>query len=264
MAVPYTFGSATTSIPLSQLDSNFATPITLGNTAIQLGNTVTSLTGLTNVYTGTLFVTGGDSSIQRNGGNTWVIISSNTGYGSNGTHLKLDSSTVPGGFYFFSQSTSFFECAGVGNTVVLQGGTPSTGTGIAFPATQSASNNANTLDDYEEGTWTPNVYHSSSNNSTWTVKSGRYLKIGSQVTCWFYCDGGNSGTAGSQLVISGIPFALSGVPNTATMGEWGANSTTPVLCGNWLNIGGTPQVYNGGSGMTTQATYFSGCFTYTA
>lgn len=47
MAVPYTFGSATTSIPLSQLDSNFATGITLGNTAIQLGNTVTTLNNMT-------------------------------------------------------------------------------------------------------------------------------------------------------------------------------------------------------------------------
>jgi len=47
MAVPYTFGSATSSIPLSQLDSNFATTITLGNTAIQLGNTVTTLNNMT-------------------------------------------------------------------------------------------------------------------------------------------------------------------------------------------------------------------------
>ena len=47
MAVPYTFGSATSSIPLSQLDSNFATAITLGNTAIQLGNTVTTLNNMT-------------------------------------------------------------------------------------------------------------------------------------------------------------------------------------------------------------------------
>jgi len=47
MAVPYTFGTATASIPLSQLDSNFATTITLGNTAIQLGNTVTTLNNMT-------------------------------------------------------------------------------------------------------------------------------------------------------------------------------------------------------------------------
>jgi hypothetical protein len=47
MAVPYTFGTATAAIPLSQLDSNFATAITLGNTAVYLGNTTTSIGNLT-------------------------------------------------------------------------------------------------------------------------------------------------------------------------------------------------------------------------
>jgi len=47
MAVPYTFSTATGQLPLSQLDSNFATTITLGNTAIQLGNTVTTLNNMT-------------------------------------------------------------------------------------------------------------------------------------------------------------------------------------------------------------------------
>lgn len=47
MAVPNIFGTATAAIPLSNLDANFATPITLGNTAIQLGNTVTTLNNMT-------------------------------------------------------------------------------------------------------------------------------------------------------------------------------------------------------------------------
>ena len=47
MAVPYTFATATASIPLSQLDSNFATGITLGNTTVYLGNTTTSIGNLT-------------------------------------------------------------------------------------------------------------------------------------------------------------------------------------------------------------------------
>lgn len=47
MTVPYAFANATTSIQLSQLDANFDTPITLGNTAIQLGNTVTTLNNMT-------------------------------------------------------------------------------------------------------------------------------------------------------------------------------------------------------------------------
>ena len=47
MSVPYTFSTASQSIPLAQLDSNFATPITLGQTTAALGQTVTTITGLT-------------------------------------------------------------------------------------------------------------------------------------------------------------------------------------------------------------------------
>jgi hypothetical protein len=47
MPVPNTFANATATIPLSELDANFATTITLGNTAIQLGNTVTTLNNMT-------------------------------------------------------------------------------------------------------------------------------------------------------------------------------------------------------------------------
>ena len=47
MAVPYSFATQTGSIPLSQLDSNFATAITLGNTAVVLGNTYSTIGNLT-------------------------------------------------------------------------------------------------------------------------------------------------------------------------------------------------------------------------
>lgn len=47
MAVPYTFSTATGSLPLSQLDSNFATAITIGNTAVVLGDTITTMNNLT-------------------------------------------------------------------------------------------------------------------------------------------------------------------------------------------------------------------------
>ena len=45
--VPNVFGSATTAIPLSQLDQNFNTTATLGNAAIGLGNTTSSVGNLT-------------------------------------------------------------------------------------------------------------------------------------------------------------------------------------------------------------------------
>jgi hypothetical protein len=47
MPVPYVFGNATTSIPLSQLDANFNTVATLGNASIGLGNTTTTVGNLT-------------------------------------------------------------------------------------------------------------------------------------------------------------------------------------------------------------------------
>jgi hypothetical protein len=75
--------------------------------------------------------------------------------------------------------------------------------GLCFNGDTAA---ANALDDYEEGTWTPNVYHVSSNNSTWATKQGFYIKIGRQVTAWGRCDSGNSGTAGSALTLSGLPI----------------------------------------------------------
>ena len=44
--VPYTFGNATTAIPLSNLDADFNTTATLGNAAIGLGNTTTTVGNL--------------------------------------------------------------------------------------------------------------------------------------------------------------------------------------------------------------------------
>ena len=86
MAVPYTFGSATTSIPLSQLDSNFATTITLGNTAVQLGNTITNLTGVSNVASATSL------SLGSNGNTTAITVdtSQNVGIGTTAPTATLD------------------------------------------------------------------------------------------------------------------------------------------------------------------------------
>jgi hypothetical protein len=53
--------------------------------------------------------------------------------------------------------------------------------GITFPATQVASSDANTLDDYEEGTWTP-TGSSAVNCTSVSVVAARYTKIGRIVT----------------------------------------------------------------------------------
>ena len=89
--------------------------------------------------------------------------------------------------------------------VILAGGnTSANGTGITFPATQAASSDANTLDDYEEGTWTPTL--TGWNSITYVVRVGLYTKIGNQVTCWFDISvSAGTSTAGGVLV-TGLPF----------------------------------------------------------
>lgn len=77
--------------------------------------------------------------------------------------------------------------------------------GITFPATQVASANANTLDDYEEGTWTPTV-SAGVTSPSYAVQNGRYRKVGSLVVFQLNI-ALNGGTAnGSQFTISGLPF----------------------------------------------------------
>ena len=86
-----------------------------------------------------------------------------------------------------------------------------TGGQIAFPATQSASTDANTLDDYEEGTFTPTASASGSIASfTYAAQLGNYVKIGKTVYFSLNVDisslaGGSSG----NLRISNLPFTVS-------------------------------------------------------
>ena len=78
--------------------------------------------------------------------------------------------------------------------------------GIGFPATQVASSDANTLDDYEEGTWTPTITASSGTVTSYTA-SGTYTKIGRVVQVNFLISITNAGTAaGAYLQYAGLPF----------------------------------------------------------
>jgi hypothetical protein len=75
---------------------------------------------------------------------------------------------------------------------------------IQFPATQVASANANNLDDYEEGTWTPSI----GGNATYSgSRYGRYVKIGKQVSIQFLIEITLLGT-GSNNTMSGLPFTV--------------------------------------------------------
>jgi hypothetical protein len=92
-------------------------------------------------------------------------------------------------------------------TIGVGGATASaSGAGISFPATQSASSDANTLDDYEEGTWTPVPAPVSGSITSYTTANTSYTKIGRFVQATARVTITNVGTASSYLTISGLPF----------------------------------------------------------
>ena len=71
---------------------------------------------------------------------------------------------------------------------------------------------ANKLDDYEEGSWTPAV----GTGSVTTISSARYTKVGNICTVSFYALGFSDNSSSNQLQFTGLPFTSDG--NNATPG----------------------------------------------
>lgn len=146
----------------------------------------------------------------------------------------------------------------VTTTIGVGNATPAnTGSGITFPATQSASSDANTLDDYEEGTWTP-VIKFGATTATQTSSIAKYTKIGNTVTCWLegYVTNLNGGTG--TFTLNGLPFQSNGQRFTSE--NWFfqfMSSTFPTghkmsYLEN-LNTGGITAAYFTGSSGTSSA-----------
>ena len=74
------------------------------------------------------------------------------------------------------------------------------GKGIVLGNTSNVD--ANTLDDYEEGSWTPTAR----NDGSFTSAVGRYVKIGQQVTVWGFIPTVTNNTSNNVLQCSGLPF----------------------------------------------------------
>lgn len=134
------------------------------------------------------------------------------------------------------------------STISVGNATPSTsGAGITFPATQSASTDANTLDDYEEGTWTPSIVGATSaGTTTYSGRSGLYTKIGNRV--WVQFDANVTNMTGTgNLIINNLPFTSAS----------GTAQSSPVISTNLPYPTTTTQLnLYVGSGSTT-ATFFS-------
>jgi hypothetical protein len=115
-------------------------------------------------------------------------------------------------------------------TISVGGATPSaSGAGITFPATQSASTDANTLDDYEEGTWTP-VLQFDANTQSIAINKATYVKIGKAVNINMQITWSAKSGSG-RVYITGLPFAKETGGTVAVMGAClgGSVTTTEAL-----------------------------------
>lgn len=107
--------------------------------------------------------------------------------------------------------------------------------GLTFPATAVASADPNTLDDYEEGSWTPVVVGTTTAGTvTYSGLVGSYTKIGNVVNFLLYC-GWNSGTGTGNLEVTGLPFAANTSNGRFYPGSVYANNLT-IPIGNTLNV----------------------------
>ena len=151
--MPYTFGTATSAIPLSQLDTNFATPITLGNTAVYLNNTYSSIG---NLSLANVTITSGTVAIT----NVSVTTANVSGTANISTLVVVGNETVGG-------NTT------VGGNVTLSGGTAN---GVAYLNTSKALTTGSALvfDGTNLGvgiTPTTKLHVSSASNTFATVES---------------------------------------------------------------------------------------------
>lgn len=115
------------------------------------------------------------------------------------------------------------------------------GKGIDFSAT-AGTGTSELFDDYEEGTWTAEIYDASSGGNQGTVLSScHYTKIGNvvHVDGVIYNFDTTGMTAGNVLYIKGLPFSQGSgnQPGTVTVRDFTFSGyVTPMLNGTWFTL----------------------------
>lgn len=168
---------------------------------LTLGSTDTANTGMTIFGTGQTGVAFGDVASAVQG------------------QIRYQHSTDT--FEFLTNNNEVFTL-GTANATISNGNLVigTSGKGIDFSVTSDASgSDSELLDDYEEGDWTPQIYYANGtdqSNATNTSQTGRYTKVGNQVTCWFTLTWDITGTpANDNIGIKNLPYS-SGANHTAS------------------------------------------------
>jgi hypothetical protein len=245
----------TTGLLVLKTGSSATTAVTI-NTTQNVGIGVTPSTGtgwvsnLELLSTSNIVNQGTDFSL----GSNWYY---NSGYKYKSTgavaNIYLKNGTVQ--FQYAASGTadgafSLLESARIdnsGNVLIgvtsanANGGVLQLKSGITFPATQVASSDVNTLDDYEEGTWTP-TFSPAGGSVTHSTRQGNYVKVGSMVLANFFIQISSASSPSGGLSITGFPFQTLG----SSYGNPGAGLTS---AGNWSTQ--TPERIQAGGANTT-------------
>ena len=223
--------------------------------------------------TGRISVSGTNPSIQQTVQNSYLDLCGGTTVGTDPSIQIAGSTTVSdANSIFYNANTHVVRTSSGGTTISkfnqygigLSTATPSSGVGITFPATQNASSNANTLDDYEEGTWTPVLTDGTNNVSSYYYQYGSYIKVGRMVTINCTISVFNKGSITGSVYITGLPFT-SGVINSvfeqnilaAKVFALGSNNYAVGVIDTSSTIIGAYLIFNGGQG-SVQASNISG------
>jgi len=189
--------------------------LTFSGSALAVTGSISSTGGFTSNTTITAQLDGSDSA---GAGPGWNLF--NTAF-SRGWRTQLSASNNKVDYYFNGSAYVQMTTLNTNGALALSGAsTSANGVGITFPVTQSASTEANTLDDYEEGSWTPTISgDSTAGTGTYTFQQGAYTKVGRLVTVQAKL-GWSAHTGIGNMLITNLPFSTFG-----TNGGWPASSS---------------------------------------
>ncbi len=120
--------------------------------------------------------------------------------------------------------------------------------GVQFPSTQVPSSNVNTLDDYEEGSFTPTFTFGTPGDLavTYTRREGVYTKVGDLVLVEYqiFTSAFTHTTAAGNATITGLPFTSNATTGQVSYGggefggvnKAGYTQVTPRILANSANI----------------------------
>jgi hypothetical protein len=133
------------------------------------------------------------------------------------------------------------------------------GKGICLGATSNTD--ANTLDDYEEGTWTPTLIGSGGGTGTWASSVNTYTKVGRAVHFNAYLTCTSLGDSSNAVIVGGLPFTAGTGYQAVVCGEASGLAITAGTCVTaYVNVNSTrmyPRVWNATTGSAAYGFYVS-------